>query len=156
MKQAVQGSGHEPKLLEFKKRLDNTLRHRVWFLVVQFGARVWTQWLLWVLSNFYDSMSSIKKYHFLHFIKKYWISHVNLRKISVFIFRQLHSSCFYTLMPSAFVLFLFFFFQTTAYTGHTLQNFYECITYFAFSLNMLFIRNNNNNKLIVICNPHRP
>ena len=29
MKQAVQGSGHEPKLLEFKKRLDNTLRHRV-------------------------------------------------------------------------------------------------------------------------------
>lgn len=32
MEQAPQGIGHSSKLLEFKKHLDNALRHTVWFL----------------------------------------------------------------------------------------------------------------------------
>ena len=39
MEQAAQGSGHSPKLLEFKECLDTTPRHRVW--VVLCGARDW-------------------------------------------------------------------------------------------------------------------
>ena len=39
LEQAPQGSGHGPKLLEFKKRLDNALSHTVWFL----GGPVWSQ-----------------------------------------------------------------------------------------------------------------
>ena len=39
MEQAPQGSGHSPKLLEFKEYLDNALRHRVF--VVMHGARNW-------------------------------------------------------------------------------------------------------------------
>ena len=32
MEQAPQGSGHSPKLSEFKKRLDNSLRNMIWVL----------------------------------------------------------------------------------------------------------------------------
>ena len=43
MEQAAQDRGHGLELLEFKKRLDTALRHRVCVLVVLCGARSWTQ-----------------------------------------------------------------------------------------------------------------
>ena len=39
LEQASQGSGHSPNLLEFKKHLDNALRHRFCIL----GGPVWNQ-----------------------------------------------------------------------------------------------------------------
>ena len=39
MEQAPQGSEHDPRLLEFKEHLDNTLRHRISIL----GVPVWSQ-----------------------------------------------------------------------------------------------------------------
>jgi len=41
MEQAAQGSGHGPKLLEFKEHLNRVLRHRVCIL----GGTVWSQGL---------------------------------------------------------------------------------------------------------------
>lgn len=38
LEQAPQGSGYCPKLLEFKEDLDNTLWHRIWILIVLWGA----------------------------------------------------------------------------------------------------------------------
>jgi len=37
--QAAQGSGHSPKLQEFKEHLDNSLRYHVWILC----GPVWSQ-----------------------------------------------------------------------------------------------------------------
>jgi len=51
MAQAAQDSGHSPELLEFKEHLVNTLRCRVWVLMVLHGAESWTLWSSWVLSN---------------------------------------------------------------------------------------------------------
>lgn len=51
MERAPQGSGHSPKLTEFKECLDNILRHRVWILGVLCGASSWTLWSLGVRSN---------------------------------------------------------------------------------------------------------
>jgi len=57
--QAPQSSGQGPKLMEFKKHLNNALRHRVWTL----GGPVWSQELDWMilmgpfqLGIFYDSV----------------------------------------------------------------------------------------------------
>ena len=45
MKQAPQGSGHSPKLLELKEYLNN-IRFELW--VVLYEIRSWTQCFLWV------------------------------------------------------------------------------------------------------------
>jgi len=37
MEQAAQGTGHGPKLLEFKEHLESSLRHRIWLS----GGPVW-------------------------------------------------------------------------------------------------------------------
>ena len=39
MEQAAQGSGHGPKLPEFKEHLDSALRHRVWVLEGPVGTQ---------------------------------------------------------------------------------------------------------------------
>ena len=65
--QTAQGSGHSPKLLEFKELLDSALRHRAGLWVILCGAKCWTQIFLRVPSNlgylidsmiqcFYDSI----------------------------------------------------------------------------------------------------
>ena len=62
LEQAPQGSGHGPKLLEFKKHLDNALSHTVRF----FGGPVWSQELdsmilmgLFQLRISYDSINTL-------------------------------------------------------------------------------------------------
>ena len=53
---AAQGSGHSPRLPEFKESLGNTLRHRIWILG---GPGIWVPWSLWVPSiwgYFFGSM----------------------------------------------------------------------------------------------------
>jgi len=42
LEQAPPGSGHGPKLLECRERLNSALRHRVWFWMVLCGAKSWT------------------------------------------------------------------------------------------------------------------
>ena len=59
LEQAPQSSGHDPKLLMFKKNLENALKRRVRFWLVLCGARSWTWWFLFVLPTkdtlwFYD------------------------------------------------------------------------------------------------------
>lgn len=41
--QACLDSGHSPKLSEFKKYLDNAIRHKVSFWVILCGAQGWTR-----------------------------------------------------------------------------------------------------------------
>lgn len=49
--QVPKGSGHSTKILGFKQHLNNALRHSGWFWVVQYGARGWTWWSVWVHLN---------------------------------------------------------------------------------------------------------
>ena len=70
MQRAPQGSDHGPRLAEFKKYLDNALRHRILIL----GGRVWSQELnLMILMGpfqlgiFYDSMNCYICYIFLSY-----------------------------------------------------------------------------------------
>jgi len=64
MEQAVQGSGHSPKLMEFKKHLDNAVSHRIWIL----DGSMWSQDLdlmilldPFLIMTFYDSIISLFK-----------------------------------------------------------------------------------------------
>ena len=104
LEQAPQGSGHGPKLLEFKKRLDNALSHTVWFL----GGPVWSQELdsmilmgLFQLRISYDSINTLLRWMQRRFrgtinsslMVKYWPlkyqpSKLRFKSVKLFFYRR--------------------------------------------------------------------